>query len=1155
MMKNTLFLLFLTLSIFANASDFSGVVPSTSKADWKGNKYVETGSGPFGEKIILVTLPSNKNCAVLGGTLKAEQNKIYALDLTYRSNLQNSGRDRGAWILVNWSDSSGKNLESKYFVLDANSDWTKKRIQLGASPKNASVLNLQIRVQEREGYLALKFLNLKEINSKSSEKNISQEQIFLNSLEKVAEYTLVSKGEGKPILKGENENLEAVYSSSNNLPAEFILPEKYCENEEFYYVIKTKIRYTREPRENAGGVFQLGLNMNGARTNSIGMVAWGNSTFFLRVTGEKLSSVAQVTNSLFRAKKEEAYSISAVVGANSIWHFNDGKLLGKSALPLRFMWSKNDKFFLGSEARNSSVFPGEIEYFSLGVYRKPFEFSAKSDLIVYGENCDDIVLNIKGKFPNNANISATLSDDEGGYVATLKSRIENNNIYFEIPKNLKYGWYSFDVEVNGVLFNQPYVFLPKKARRTLPEKSMFGGCQGIAMNPKDYAPAHVERMMKKLADSGMRHFRFWLHWSDLADENGNYNWEALDHLVSCSAKNGISLYPILNSGKYAYQKILPKAPYYVIEGIYPPLDAWARHVEAIALRYKNKILNYQIFNEAETRCNYYPFDAKLYVDLLKVSYPIFKNIDKNIKVGLSFCAALSGQMRTKTSHTPNDSAWGAAEFYALNPHPYYDIVDMHRYSSDATEQSWDSQYQDAKDANKYLQSVGESAKPVWNSETGFVIGTAGRPAGWNVYNVVSPHMQAVRILQWYIQSSAAKIERNFLFLPINDDAGLYNSAMTPNPSFAAYVNMVNNLTDTKFESDYNFNLKSKLRLYRFNKGEKTLVYAWTTSGTELLALEAKKPVRVYDMWGNISNNNAKLVSVGKTPVLFESKAAISLCPAIDLADGEIYTKSQAANLKINLTNPSDGDVEAELFFVGDNKLLAKQKVAIKANSKNNISVPLPVTPDKLEIGVKYSGGVNFESVVEKDLNPRELIDLRDAKIVSIKLNKKEQLHLGREVRDDQNRILSKLAWLGEKDVSATMFFKCEGDTVKFVLDVVDNAVIDSPIGSEPYLYDSLEIFATPKLDKTEVIQTVISANGNSKTYSKNKLKNFKYNTQRTPNGYKIFGSFERPAKIFGIDFALNDCDAIEQKRKSTLVFVSPTDKLGNWQSNALILTE
>ena len=84
----------------------------------------------------------------------------------------------------------------------------------------------------------------------------------------------------------------------------------------------------------------------------------------------------------------------------------------------------------------------------------------------------------------------------------------------------------------------------------------------------------------------------------------------------------------------------------------------------------------------------------------------------------------------------------------------------------------------------------------------------------------------------------------------------------------------------------------------------------------------------------------------------------------------------------------------------------------------------------------------------------------------------------------------------------------------------------------------------------------MSADGRTAIYSKQKLANFTQKAVRTPNGYRISGSFDLPQqKIFGIDFSINDCDSLKTPRKTAMALAGDDQNFASSEKYAIVLTE
>lgn len=1150
---------FFCLSIAAIAAPlpFSGVVKGGTPSDWT-MRGGSAGTGPFGEPVIAITKTDTKGASSLSymGFLNPGERK--QLKLIYRSNLANSSRDRGSWVFVVWLNKHGQGIKNEYFILKESANWVERTLELSPAPKEANRINIQIRVQERVGTLTLKSVELSDLRVQPEKKVSAHEDAdYLKSLKKIAEYELVREAGKKPYLKGAGEIIQAVDTKNGTLPASFRLPERFCGKTDLIYVVQVKFHYNQEPGQKTVGIFQVGRCMHGQSPNSLGLNIWGGKSYFARIIGKVPASTAQIQRQNFRAAPGETVSSTLAAAPDKLIHFLNGLKLGETKTKAPFVWGKDQVFWVGAEDKGLSELPGEIESFKLGIYQRPFDLKQNGSAWFYGKGPHKILLALHGTLPPDVKPEVVLTGLDGKKKDLLKSELSRGMLSIPLPSDLKYGYYELTVKIGEYQFHHAYVLAPEKAKRSAGLASPFAGCQGVPTSADKQTPGEIEQLMRFLAEAGISHFRFWLPWDSIQDQNRKYHFEGLDKIVREAEKNKINLYVIFTGGKFDYQTGI-KSTRYTVEGQYPPLDEWSRHLKTVAERYKGRVKEYQIWNEPETPGYFQPFDPKAYVDLLKVSYRALKEVDPKITVGLGgFCAALTGDLRNKTSHKQTDNAWGAAQFYALNPQPYYDVVDIHRYSSGFAGQSWDWHYSDMKGMKQYLASVGESAKPIWNSETGFVTGTPGRPGGWGVENVIPMEDHAARAVQWYVQSLASGISRNYWYIVVGDECGLVRSDYSPYPAFAAYVNMVNQLSGAKFDRE--FDLGQNIRAYQFKKADGSYcLYAWTISGTELLTFRGKSPMATFDLWGNQLSADTKAGRIGTIPMRFASTAPMTPERMVRLIPQRYYAKGSPVTLEFELVNPAEKNVNAELHLAGDGKALASEKTVIAPRASKRIAIRLPETPDKLEIGVRFSGGLTYSTIMETALNPRTTIDLRNGKTFTGKMERKEQIHIGKEIRDDQNRIVSRCRWNGPQDLSATLTLKAVNGKLHFVIDVKDDSFVTAPSDSKSlYAYDSIELFLDRNLGgEPERIQAVMSADGRTAIYSKQKLANFTQKAVRTPNGYRISGSFDLPQqKIFGIDFSINDCDSLKTPRKTAMALAGDDQNFASSEKYAIVLTE
>ena len=103
---------------------------------------------------------------------------------------------------------------------------------------------------------------------------------------------------------------------------------------------------------------------------------------------------------------------------------------------------------------------------------------------------------------------------------------------------------------------------------------------------------------------------------------------------------------------------------------------------------------------------------------------------------------------------------------------------------------------------------------------------------------------------------------------------------------------------------------------------------------------------------------------------------IRLLPRPFYAKGTPVTNTRSSVL----VNPADKQVDAALHLSGDGKALASERVVLAPRASKRIGIRVPEAPAKLELGVRYTGGIAYSSILETTLNPRITMDLRKGKL-------------------------------------------------------------------------------------------------------------------------------------------------------------------------------
>lgn len=206
-------------------------------------------------------------------------------------------------------------------------------------------------------------------------------------------------------------------------------------------------------------------------------------------------------------------------------------------------------------------------------------------------------------------------------------------------------------------------------------------------------------------------------WSSIEKTQGNFDWTNLDAAVATGQRNGVGDFLMVLAGTPAWATDDPSAG--GIAGVLPgaagmPRDFswWDNWVTQVVTRYKGRINNYQIWNEANLS-TFSTGSPQEMADLTKRAYDIIKRIDPAANVvAPSTGTRLGGPF--KKFYLPylralKDRGWPI------------DIFAAHTYPS-ALGQTKDRAAL-AKAYTAMLRSVGAPNKPIWDTENNF--GLAG----------------------------------------------------------------------------------------------------------------------------------------------------------------------------------------------------------------------------------------------------------------------------------------------------------------------------------------------------------------------------------------------------------------------------------------------
>ena len=151
-----------------------------------------------------------------------------------------------------------------------------------------------------------------------------------------------------------------------------------------------------------------------------------------------------------------------------------------------------------------------------------------------------------------------------------------------------------------------------------------------------------EKCYDKLAATGVKYARCQTGWIRCEKQKGVYTFEWLDSVVDNLLSRGIQPWLDVSFGNPVYMNDMPNetavgcVPIYYGEEC---LEAWKNFVREVAKRYKGKVTYYEIWNECDIKCFWYPSEpsGKELARFVSLTGKVIKEVDPSAKIGT--CAA------------------------------------------------------------------------------------------------------------------------------------------------------------------------------------------------------------------------------------------------------------------------------------------------------------------------------------------------------------------------------------------------------------------------------------------------------------------------------------------------------------------------------------
>jgi len=225
--------------------------------------------------------------------------------------------------------------------------------------------------------------------------------------------------------------------------------------------------------------------------------------------------------------------------------------------------------------------------------------------------------------------------------------------------------------------------------QTVPGNSPYGVCAHLTRGGESQTQVEELRLMR---EAGVAWARSDFDWSDIqSHQGGDWNFAALDTVVSNAEQAGVQILPILG---YNVSFATPS---------YKNLAHWTNYVHALAAHYRSRLPVLEIWNEENIPAFWKEPDATNYLALLKATYATAKAVDPNLSV------AVGGFAGVPTNFIE--------QLYLAGGKSCFDIMNVHPYGQpNAPESYLEERFAGLK---AVMAKYGDAEKPLWITEIGW----------------------------------------------------------------------------------------------------------------------------------------------------------------------------------------------------------------------------------------------------------------------------------------------------------------------------------------------------------------------------------------------------------------------------------------------------
>jgi hypothetical protein len=320
---------------------------------------------------------------------------------------------------------------------------------------------------------------------------------------------------------------------------------------------------------------------------------------------------------------------------------------------------------------------------------------------------------------------------------------------------------------------------------------------------------------------------FW--WGRIESEKDRFDFSYSDRVVERFLEHGRRLMPILCYSTAWQSNNSPVTS--------EAQDLYARYVYNVVNRYKDKIKDWEIWNEPNITPFWVPKpDPRDYAQLLKRAYKAAKNADEGCNV-VGLCTAGADYPFIES-------------VYDLGGGQALDTLSYHHYDDRKDESVLEREIYEIK---SIMNRYGDAKKKIWITEMGLATG-----AVHEVGKLFSEGDQAVWLVKKLVTAMSTRIVERVFWFTINDwtpdpyaegHMGVFDFDLVPKPAAFAYRAFLRLVGDSEYVGSLMLTPTATCHVFK-NARREVMGVIWTKNLKEnvLLFFEEKEP-SIYSLYG------------------------------------------------------------------------------------------------------------------------------------------------------------------------------------------------------------------------------------------------------------------------------------------------------------------